>query len=82
MLSFIIIFYFAVIYTAVMVWNHPTEIDNFVDLVKDVIMLAVGGYWGRIAITHYQTLKKGKDVKKDIPDPISEDDLEDSNKPL
>lgn len=77
MFLFIIVFYVSVVYTMIMVCNAPNNLDDFVDLVKEPIMLAIGGYWGRIALTHYQTLKSGNSVPKDIADAIDEDDLED-----
>lgn len=73
MLLFVLIFFGAVVFTGIVVWNEPSEVSSFVELVKDVVMLAVGGYWGRIALTHYQTLKGGNTVTKDF---LSEDDLE------
>lgn len=73
MLAFVLIFFCSVIFTGIIVWKKPSELSCFVDLVKDVVMLAVGGYWGRIALTHYQTLKKGKKVVSDF---VTSDDLE------
>ena len=73
MLLFVLVFYASVIYSMIIVWNTPNNLDDFVELVKDPLMLAVGGYWGRIAITHYQTIKHGGKVSKDI---ATEDDLE------
>lgn len=76
MLLFVIIFYVSVVYTMIIVWSAHSNLDDFVELVKDPLMLVIGGYWGRIAITHYQTLKGGNSVKKDIADPITTDDIE------
>ncbi len=73
MLMFVAIFFGAVLFTALIVWQDSSQLPSFVELVKDVVMLAIGGYWGRIALTHYQTLKGGHKVVKDF---ISADDME------
>ena len=75
MLLFVLIYFASVVFTALVVWDEQSEVSSFVELVKDVTMLAVGGYWGRIALTHYQTLKGGGKVAKDF---VTEDDLEEN----
>lgn len=57
----------ALVYSAIIVWREPTTLDSFTTLASIVTGTAVIGYFGRIALTHWQTMKKtGKPVPNDF----------------
>lgn len=62
----------ALIYAAIIVWREPTTLDSFTTLASIVTGTAVIGYFGRIALTHWQTLKK---TGRPVPNDFSVDEI-------
>ena len=67
MFLIVIVWIVALIYAAIIVWREPTMLDSFTNLASIVTGTAVVGYFGRIALTHYMTIKStGKPVPNDF----------------
>ena len=83
LVMFLIVFIWvtALVYSGIVVWSNPDELCCFTELASVVTEVAVVGYFGRIAITHWQTIKKtgmtlAKDFTKDEIVSEDDDDLE------